>query len=156
MSNSKPVVGGKKHISQKSEGPSLNVPDFFSNRLQVAKEVLDDIKSKGLEHRWVNAVELAANDGHHRRGWQVYKKPEGLQSTQGFVLGNSHDGTIRRKELVLAVRPKEWGDAHRADIRQRQRRLNQFKEASASELRSMAQNGRLGTSIVDDSSDESA
>lgn len=154
MSN-KPVTGGKKHISEKPSGPNLNTPDFFRNRLQVSPEVLEDIKSRGLEHRWINASEFHANDNQHQWGWQAYKRPESLQSTQAAVLGNSPDGTIRRKELILAVRPKEWGDAHRSSIAQTQRRLNNYKKASAQEIQGMAKNGRLSTNFTDDSGDES-
>jgi hypothetical protein len=110
--------------------PVLNKPvvnkgsaysDFNRNMLEIPADISNEIESKGLEARWIN-LKRFTEEGFHRRGWAPFK-PEKVSEANGFFFGNNPDGYIRRAELVLACRPKELGDSHRADLRHKADRL---------------------------------
>lgn len=143
------------NLKPKAGAPALQVPDFFRNKLQVAPEVLADIKAKGQEHRWINYTEFQKDDNQHKWGWVPYKRPSELKSAEGFVFGNNPDGIIRRRELVLAVRPLAYGIEHRAMLQDRANRELGRKRGHAGELRQQAKDVGLSTTITEEDDDSS-
>jgi hypothetical protein len=53
----------------------------------------------------------------HDRAWRPIKQSECGMIDQSLPNGSDVDGYIRRGDLVLAVRPKELGDKHRAVLK---------------------------------------
>jgi hypothetical protein len=143
------TVAGKKPLSQKPkrQGP-LAEPDFFTNKLSLPAETTAAIKAAGMEYRWIDYKKYVADGNSHSRGWQVYRsKPTANQDA--FTLGANPDGIIRRGSTVLAVRPLEYGEKHRAWLSQKANIYKGFKQSKAEELRQMAKDASAD-SIVDD------
>jgi hypothetical protein len=141
----KPVVSGKKPV----ESASLKYSSFHRNMLDIPPAIAAELKEKGLEGRWINYNEFVKDGNFHRQGWVPFR-PEKADSSNGFFFGNNPDGIIRRKELVLASRPKEICDAHRAHLKDAAKRKATSKKTAEAELRQMASDGRLNTRIEGD------
>lgn len=141
---------GKKPLSEKSTPTALGMPDFYKNRLQVPAEILKELEAKGLSHRWINYKSFLEDGNQHEWGWELYKKPVGAVSSDNLVNGTSPDGIIRRKDIVLAVRPKEHTRQHKEHLKDKVDRQTS-KKTGAGELRSMAKQGNLGSRIAEDS-----
>lgn len=132
---SKPVVSNK--------GPAYS--EFNRNMLEIPADLSKEMDGKGLEGRWIN-LKRFTEEGFHKRGWVPFK-PEKVSETNGFFYGNNPDGFIRRAELVLACRPKELGDQHRADLKQKADRLKSSVDVEY--RRSMKESG-LKTKLYED------
>lgn len=143
------TINGKKPLSSKGM-PALNVPSFFRNPLQLNPEVAQDIASKGLEARFINYKEYTANGNDHGKGWKPYMVEKKAESSDALFNGTSVDGTIRRKELILAVRPKEWGDEHRAHLKDLAKRASGKKKELKQRLQGEAEAANFATSVVQD------
>lgn len=94
----------------------------------VPPAIQKELKAKGLEWRWIDSKEYQANGNQHKNYWVPYRRTEvsSMESdTFEFKGGISADGYIRRKGSVLAVRPKQLGDKHRAMIEEKTRRQAQ-------------------------------
>jgi hypothetical protein len=147
---SKTTQAGKKPLSSKPKRASFQEPDFFRNKLVVAPEVAAEIAEQGLECRWIDYKKYIADDNQHNRGWTVYRRKQD-SATAALQFGNNPDGIIRRGNTVLAVRPIEQGDEHRAYIKERNKILKGFKKAKANELREAGGSDL----VVDDKFDDS-
>jgi hypothetical protein len=146
------IKNGKKPLSERRPPAVLSEPDFFGNQLVITNEVKAELERKGLEYRFIDYKKYVSEGNQHNRGWKV-QKLESLSKTESFLFGDSPDGIIRRGSLVLAVRPIEQGDKHRAWIQSRQNVQNGRKQAMADELRAVARQNSLDTIIDDSDSD---
>lgn len=147
MTSNKPVVAGKKPVSQKPK-PSSAMPDFFRNKLQLPDDIAAELKARSLEGRWISYTKFVNEGNSHERGWSIYKAAKRPEAADAFQLGASPDGIIRRGDSVLAVRPIEQCDKHRAWLRDRANRQNSsFKRAAAEELRQMARDAHADVSV---------
>lgn len=149
---------GPKKSSTKKPFNSDTGNIFGSGRLDVPQCYLDEAAEKGLEVRWVSAKEMKENHGAHKWHWVVYKfesKPSsGIIDASRFAFGIDPEGVVRRGDCVLAVRPIELGDQHRAHLAERRKRYNRFGAAKKKEFRDFVKNESRGAMKVDDSTDD--
>jgi hypothetical protein len=139
------IQNGKRPLSQKAQQKSaaLNMDDIFGNPIAVEPEMAKAIESNGYTYRWVNATKLASAGGYHHRGWKALPTSElkkwgyGKMDSFSFTFGQDPDGFVRRGDLVLAVRPKEKTDIHRAYLKQEADRASNVQKKQADELKQM-------------------
>lgn len=116
------VINGKKPLSQKRQvqAPQTDVTDLFGNPLTLDKEVMDALKAKNLAHRFINAAQLQSMGGYHQYGWRPIKAKDlyANMGTSDFMFGIDPEGYIRRGDLILAVRPQEVNEKHKAYLKQ--------------------------------------
>src|ERR1019366_1810737 len=104
---------GRKPIEKK---PSKFAHFFSKKLLEVPKHLAEELKAQGLEARWINGEDYKANGGMHRDGWRPYVRKAVQQSADELALGEWGEavgGVVRRKDLILGVRPIEMGYEHR-------------------------------------------
>lgn len=107
-------------------------PSFFD----VPKVILEELKSKGLEHRWINGIKYQRDYGYHKNQWTAYKSEKKLtQGSLDFGVGVDTEGYVRRGDMILAVRTTELGDKHRARIDKKNKALQRFTKQAAEDLR---------------------
>lgn len=128
-------MASKKPLSQRGRPAPLNMDDIFGNALGVDPTILADIQKQGKVHRFINAKQLGEMGGHHPRGWVPYKPSAEQRANmegQALLFGSDPNGYVRRGDCILAVRPKELNDKHKAYLRQESARTaNVAKEAAA-------------------------
>lgn len=123
--------GGRKPLSTKNDDVSP-YSQFFSRSLTDIDAALKaEIEAKDLEYRFISSLEFSTSGNFHRNYWVPYRRTsttsDAVQKegdTIDLTFGSSADGYVKRKGLVLAVRPKKLGDAHRADLAQKSDRLS--------------------------------
>lgn len=74
---------------------------FGGGELELEQEIKTELAKKNLGYKWVNAEQMKRNNGRHKRGWKVYQR----EASKGGAFGETVDGTIRRGDLVLGVKP---------------------------------------------------
>lgn len=134
---SKPTINGQKPLSEKKKTVSQYSGGYKRNLLDLPADLTKELKSQGLEHRWIAYKPYVDNYGFHRNGWEVYKTDKQTRP-DGAINGNHPDGIIRRGDLVLAVRSTETNEQHKADLRMRREILKGKKSAAAQQLKQMA------------------
>jgi hypothetical protein len=147
---SKPIIGGKKHISEKAAPKSAK--DLFKprNLLDISDELKAELEAAGLDYRWVDAKQMSDSGNMHRNHWQIYRRPTGTVSTGEQAFGLPPDGTVRRGTVVLAVRKNEISQGHREALREKTKRQTASVKGAARELRDMARKGGLNERIFDE------
>ncbi len=121
-----------------AKNPLFTRPSFFGNKLDVPNDVKADCEKRALEARWVDYVKYTSNGNMHENGWEPYKRTSKADAVEGLTLGNSPDGIIRRASLMLAVRPKKFGDEHRSWLKGKaQAASGQHNKIKADELREL-------------------
>lgn len=101
MSNSKQ----KKKVESEALG-SMNAFDYQFNTVSLPKDLQDEMRSKGLEWRFINFHHLKQN-GYHKTFWQPYKPDKKPEFVFGGEFGQDPNGYVIRKDLILAVKPAE-------------------------------------------------
>lgn len=148
------IKKGRKPLSSKS-GVNINPDDVFTSRLKLPADAEAEAKEKGWELRWVDAQQMFLNGGQHKNGWMPYRRSSAVKDDFGFKLGNDPEGIIRRQSLLLAWRPIEQGDKHRAFLKARRERMSaSFLKEEARQLRQAAQGSSIGVIEGFDESDE--
>lgn len=153
MSNQ--VKGGRKPIAQKTQTPNPYAGYYSQSFMDISDDLRAEIESKGLEMRWIDAKEFMHSGNMHKHHWKPYKRTtapnQGAAESHdilSWTLGNDAEGYIRRRGAVLAVRPKELGDAHRAHIAQKTERLHgRSVEQAAEGIKETARRGGVKTSV---------
>lgn len=142
------TINGKKPLSTKQRPTSpFGVPDFFKNKLAIPEWAQKQLDEKNLEGRYISYKAYVENGNSHDKGWVVHKfeRPESISANDP---GASADGIIRRGDTVLAARSKEFGDKHRAYLRQRADIQNKsYKQSKAQELKEMARQADLAVHV---------
>ena len=139
------IKNGKKPISAKPKSQSLTLDDLFGNTLSVSPEVAKAIESKGMAYRWISYTKFIQMGGQHERAWRPIKRKDcGMMDSSPE---NDPDGFIRRGDLVLAVRPKELHEKHRAYLRQEAQRGKTVQKSHADELRKYAKDQGIDMKI---------
>lgn len=103
----KPVVTKKQPVV-----PNHN-EDIFDSAFAVPPQVMKEIKEKGYACRWINGTTLQKGFGFNKNRWVPFKS-EFVKSSIGSLFGGDPEGYVRRGDLVLAVKPKELQDKHKA------------------------------------------
>lgn len=142
------IKEGKKPVSNKPK-PSVG-NKFFRNALELDPRITSYLASKGLDYRFVNAKQMAEK-GFHNNYWEVYqpKKHGMIEGIEEFYWGLSPDGIIKRGDAVLAVRPQEVSQEHKAILREKNDRLSikSYNRRKAAELRQQAKDSNLEAEI---------
>jgi hypothetical protein len=143
------TISGRKPLSQKPKKPTYNIQNFFRDRLALDPTIKTELDAKGVEGRWISYKKYLENGNYHEWGWQVYKRDASKTNESGQLLGNNPDGIIRRGDCVLAVRPKELCEQHRAYNADKAARQSskKFQRLKAQELREMAEESGLGAQV---------
>jgi hypothetical protein len=127
---------------------------YSQDILQVPAELAKEIADLGLECRWVDAKEFVDSGNFHKHDWQPYKRAKTEETAAAkeyaiFKYGNDAEGYIRRKSLILAVRPISLGDSHRAFIQERSRRYHgDLKKRQVEQMREVARRSGASSSSV--------
>jgi hypothetical protein len=151
MSNK--IQAGRKPVAQKAQTPNPYATYYSQSILDVDAKTKAEFAEKGLECRWIDAKEFNLAGNLHKHHWRPYKRqasPADAQSHDilSWSLGNDPEGFIRRKGLILAVRPIELGDAHRASIAERTERLHSRSlKKAAEEINETARRAGLKTAV---------
>jgi hypothetical protein len=131
---------------------------FGHNRLDVPKHYMDEAEERGWEVRWISAKQLKENSGVHKNEWMVYKfksKPQAENfDPNEFAFGKDPEGIVRIGDCVLAVRPKEIGDAHRNVLAKKRALKKGTKKNKISEFKEEMKQFGQGKITVDDSEDK--
>lgn len=140
------TVNGKKPLSKKAPPTPTNLEDIFGNTLGIDPAVAKEIEAKGLVYRFISAPQLQKMGGYHPRGWKPYKQDRGTMDVHSLQFGSDPDGFIRRGELILAVRPKDLNEKHKAVLKQKAARGRETQTTHANELKEMIR-GSVGMQV---------
>ncbi len=143
---------GRKPLTSKKPSVDLNPDSVFTNRLMIPKGIQDKADANGWELRWVDAKEMHANGGQHKNGWIPYIQPkeDAAKDTFGFKFGNDPDGVVRRTSVILAYRPVEQGDKHRAFLKARaDKQSGSFNKTEAEKFRRQAKQDNISVEILE-------
>jgi hypothetical protein len=143
MSNLK---NGKLPLSAKPAQEIDSRSVYSPDTLAVPKEVLQDMKEKGLVPKWINTKVLAAAQGYHPKGFEIYRPTEAVYKAK-MNFGGSTDNVIRRGDLILGYISKEISDQRRAFIARKNKSANDTEKNTAAELRRLAAEGGVKTRI---------
>ena len=146
IQNEKPKTKKKPvDLSQENE-----LPSFF----KIPDEVKEEAKSKGLEIKWLNSIQLSRNNGYHRSGWAAYKF-EGGKAAGTFGLGVNAEGYVQRGDMIIGARKIELGDQYRKRIANKNAALNRFTKTAADEMRERVRgSGTVVTGYEGDDSED--
>lgn len=147
---SKPMIDGKKHISEKPKSRSLKEMFRPRNLLDLPPEVEADFESKGLVGRWLDSKQMADQGNVHKNHWQIYRRPAGTVSNEAQVFGLPPDGTVRRGTMVLGCRPKEVNEAHKEFLQDKANAQVGSVKKQGAELRAYAKSLGLNEHISDE------
>lgn len=156
------IQNGKKPLSSKkaTAATPLNADEIFGNELGVSKDMAAAIDKGGYTYRFISASKLAGNGGYHHRMWkplpmkQLKEWGYATMDAFSFTIGNDPDGYVRRGDLVLAVRPKEITEKHRALLKQEAKRASMSQKKHSDELRQMAKEHGVDAQVLDTYEDE--
>lgn len=127
------TVGGKSSLDKKyiyeelgfDRDPSAN----RSSALELDAALKAELDSLDLVARFINKKQFRA-DGFHPRNWKPYK-PRTSKST----MPKSADGYIEFQDLILAVKPREWNEARKRELAQKNGRLANTQKVMADKMR---------------------
>jgi len=116
------IKNGKVPLSRKQSMAPINSEDIFDNALGIDPALEALIKQKGFAIRYINSTRYSDMGGSHPARWvpvSMKKLREwGYDTMSVLDFGSDPDGYIRRAELVLAIRPIELNDKHKAYLKQ--------------------------------------
>ena len=142
---------GKKPLKTKPTLASLQNAAGFVNTLALGPELKAELEKANLKGRFVDYKKIRDNDGLHTKGWKIYKRPKrDTIAIDQFFTGAEPSGYVRRGSMVLAVKDKKAWRAHRdlLDYRAQSLKAN-FAKQQAEELRQMAKEGNVPTTIFE-------
>lgn len=115
---------GKRPVEEKPVAKfSYDFGEFSleQNQLTISPALKKEIESQGFEARWLDKATYIKNQGHYR-GWQAYKRlPTSFDTItiKENLEGKSPEGYVQSGTAILGVRPKEFGEKHRAKLKQK-------------------------------------
>jgi hypothetical protein len=130
MNKGKPTLKDKEQVT----GYEMQLVDE-TDHLAIDPVVLEDIKSKNLAYRWINAVKFKDMHGFDSRRWMPYKAEIGSNKNNAYGYADS-EGYIRRGDMLLAVQPMHINEARKTKIANRNKTLSSMQsKQAAQELR---------------------
>lgn len=138
---SQPIVNGKKPVSSKPSAPAWEAEfgDPFADPLRLPPGFKEALTEKKLECRFINIKRLQEMGGFHHHAWQPWTPARfGKIEVNDFHWGKSPDGRIIRGDLVLAVRPVQIGDRHRAQLKMKNEALSMTQKKNVAEMKKLA------------------
>lgn len=153
-----PVKGGKKSVKQVHQdlgfGDVPNNYDVNKSDLDIDTELAQELQTKGLVHRWINRTRFQKT-GFHKNHWKPYKRES---RPGGYVSNIDSDGYTIMQDLILAVKPVSWNDAHRQYLKNKVERQTNVQKRQAEEFKQFSEKSGLKTEIDtgygEDDSDE--
>jgi hypothetical protein len=138
------IKNGKKHISSRpAASPRIDLDEVFGNPLSIPPVIKKYLEEKKLAHRFISHVKLKATAGRHHRGWS----PLSLKEVPGYdtmnTFGSSPDGYYYFGDLILAVRPQELNQKHKAYLKQEAQAASNTQRKGAEELRQYVKSNKL-------------
>lgn len=116
------IKNGKKPLSSKpTTGPKASLDAIFGNPFAIDPDMQRRADEKGLALRFISPARLQQMGGFHERGWRPVKRTELGYDNMGAeiqVFGADPNGYIIRQGMLLAARPKELNEAHKALLKQ--------------------------------------
>jgi hypothetical protein len=149
MSNQ--IKAGKKPSSARTKPGPINADDLFINPLGLDPALVETIEKQGHVHRFINAVQYK-RFGHHPAHWRPISRKQlkewgyATMDAHDFTLGSSPDDFIYRgNDLVLATRPKDFNDRHKAYLKQEANRqsVRNMQGIAAAEIRERSRHDGL-------------
>lgn len=129
MSKGKPTM--------KEPSRSVNPNEFYYNMTELDADLIEELKSKKLEYRFINRVQFQKN-GFHRSHWKPYRREATSErSAADKLFGADPDGFVIRGDLILAVKSAEAASQHRDFLDRKNKILSRSAKSSeqASRLR---------------------
>lgn len=127
---------------------------FGAGSLSLPPDVAEDGKKKGYTFRWLSASVLHKNQGHHNKGWSVYKRPAGA-SVVDIHFGQDPDGIVRRGDCILGYKTNEQVTLHRAYLKQKAADYStEQRQSSLEAMRAIAREHGTQMAIEEDDGDE--
>lgn len=127
-------VGGKKNIKKLHEELGFGeLPGEYNagaSTLDIDQALKKELEDNGLVARFINFGHFKQR-GFHPAKWQPYKRQ--TSATGGAVYTVDANGYTVKQDLVLAVKPKDWNDAHKKFLKNKADRLNGDSEKEAAE-----------------------
>ena len=142
---------GKKPLSAKTSKKVDSYSDLFGDATSISEELKKELEEQGLVPRWVDYKQMKEMDGYHKKGWVIYRrKNRDIIDNQEFRFGTGPDGLVRRGSMVLAVKSKADWVKHKNYLKDKAERYGAyFKKRQVSELRKLAQDSGIKTTIVE-------
>jgi len=127
-------------MSKNTKNPSKPISSDFvgeihDSQLSVPQNLKEEMRSKGLEWRWISLKDLQRNGGFHRANWKPYKS-DSIKSVSSDFGGTGPEGYLVRGEMVLAAKSKEAVEQQRALIRRKTEAQAGYGKQAAQQLRS--------------------
>lgn len=146
------MKNGKLPQSQKPLKQLLTADDVFGEGgMNLPEDVKKDMEAKGLTPRWLNAQEVFKNQGYHKKGWKVYRRPAG--SKTDFHFGTDPEGVVRRGDSILGYKTEADLAKHQEYLSQRRELAAGKKANAANELRETARKAGLKTFVQEGDED---
>lgn len=149
-------VGSKKQISEiHAELGFGPVPLAYSpstDGTNIDPELARELVENGLVCRFINAKEYRRK-GFHPSKWVPYKRTS--RPRNGALFNVDPDGYTVNQDLILAVKPVDWNEAHRKYLQEKANRLVGAAQTEASDAlrKSLAASG-LKSKVVDGYEDD--
>lgn len=148
----------KPDVSTKNSLDMASLLKGENTLLDIPKDCLNELKSKGLAHRWIDVVELSKNHGSHKKGWAPYKfecKLPGASNPFAVTAGQ-YEGYLVRRQLVLAVLPDAEAELLRARNKLRTKMQSDPVKMKRDEMRDYVKKSGLDSLVTgnEDMSDD--
>ena len=115
-------------------------------------EIAKIIEKDGKVFKFINAKRYQDMGGSHPAGWVPYRLPDAARDKMDpltLSFGTDASGYVRRGDCILAVRPKELNEKHKAYLRQEATRGRTFNEDSAAEMREFVRASGLDMRVLE-------
>ena len=150
----KGTIEGKKPLNKKRPGPDFDDEIFGRNDMDIPVKLAKKLTEIGYSYRYISAKGLQDSGGYHKNAWKPLRRQDfqenGRDILEDVLWGSHPDGTIRRKEMVLAIRPIEMSARHRAEIQAKtDRQGNNVQKKAADQLRRVSESNNLGVEITE-------
>lgn len=152
QANTKPVE--KKQVETKKKDPIWDAEgfeEFYNNQLSISADLKEEMRSQGLDWRFINQATFRKSGNRHKNLWRPYNVK--ARSPIDAFSGIDPEGVLTRGDLVLAVRPKKVTEAYKAKVDARNRANAGYNKQKAQEMRQMAKEAGVDM-VVEDSYDD--
>lgn len=140
------MKNGKKPLSSRGSPTPINMDDIFGNQLGIDPALAKAIDAEGQAYRFINAKRLQDMGGMHQNGWRPYRPSEEARAKMDahtLLFGSDPNGFIRRGDCILATRPKELHEKHKAYLRQEANRGKNVNKVAAQNMRDFVKSNGL-------------
>lgn len=148
-------VSGKKTVKQIYEDLGFGaVPKSYSpnqSTLDIDSELKAELAGLKLAYRFINFKQFK-DKGFHSAHWKPYKRKSSTKDGSRFNI--DPNGYTTYQDLVLAVKPVEWNDAHKQYLRQKAKKQSNPAKLKADEFKEHVKDQGISTKVDDTFEDE--